>query len=190
MSKYLNRVLVMDIEAVCTPGKYTEVISIGLTEVDLLKLQIMSSDVVYVKPTTMRIDDRTTRLTGLTQEFLEDNGKSFIDTCEILRNKFITDKKAIFGFGNFDWDVIENQCIDEKVPNPLNNNYYNLQNLIGLRSSMWGGNNSSMGLQEILTAFGLEFEGTPHCAKADSFNTAKIVVEVFKSMKLGSKHKI
>lgn len=187
MSKHLNRILVLDVEAICSSSRYTEIISVGLTEVDLMKLKIMESNVIYVKPTTMRICDRTTRLTGLTSDFIDENGIAFKEVCEILRDKFITDKKSIFGWGNFDYDIFCEQSKEEDIKNPINKNYYNLQNLIGLRSAMWGGNNSSLGLKEALDLFKMEFEGTPHCAKADSFNTAKLALRIFEEIKSGAK---
>jgi len=184
MSKHLSKILVIDIEAVFARYRSTsEIIEVGIAEVDLLKMKIGTPKSWIIKPTNLKIDEETINLTGLTQEKIDNDGISFKYFCEKILIHIPARKKAWFSFGNFDKEAFEKQCKRERIDYPLSKNHYNIQNLLGLESSMFDKDYSNLSLKDSLLIHGFSFEGKEHKAKWDAYNTAKLVLRIFKKLK-------
>ena len=184
MAKYLSKILVIDIEAICTRYRSdTEIIEVGIAEIDLIKMRIKPAKSWLIKPTRLKINSETINLTGITQKQLDKDGISFRYFCNTVLKNNAAHKKVWWSFGNFDKDAFEKQCKREKIPYPLNRNYYDVQNFIGLISAMKGNDHSNLGLRDALKQNHFSFEGDEHKAKWDAYNTAKLVLKIFKKLK-------
>lgn len=80
MSRLLN---VVDVEATCWAGRasagaVSEIIEIGLTVVDLDRVERVAKHRIPVRPVSLRVGEFCTELTGLTQEEV-DTGLSFAE---------------------------------------------------------------------------------------------------------------
>src|SRR5271157_5150711 len=89
-----HNVLVIDVESTCwedpeKPGKdeISEIIEIGIAVVDIKKLEIVKNDSIIIRPQRSRISKFCTRLTTLTQEYV-DQGMVYQAAMTILKRDF------------------------------------------------------------------------------------------------------
>jgi len=172
--------IVIDVEATCWQDKApntiepylreNEIIEFGITIIDMAKREILESESIIVRPTTSEISEFCTELTTLTPEFVEENGVSFIEALDIIKDKYKPHRNMWGSWGCYDRDAIYRQCQKEHVKSPFNNNYINIK-------SMWCWEHGfSCGVQKALNYANIKFEGTPHRGVDDSFNTAKLLL--------------
>jgi inhibitor of KinA sporulation pathway (predicted exonuclease) len=179
MKKGYKNILVIDLEATCWEDKNKtrqdgEIIEIGIAEVDVKELKITNSDSIIVKPTHSEISEYCTNLTTLTPEFVEKNGISFKDACNILTNKYKSKQKPWFSYGAYDRHQFAKQCALEHIPNPVADAHLNVKNIFGVMLGV-----KEMGMARALDYLNIPLSGTHHRGIDDAINIAKILIHIF-----------
>ena len=127
-----NFVLVIDLEACCwlgnpPSGMYKEIIEIGLVRVNYFTKDIIDSRSIIVKPKYSEISNFCTELTTLTQEYIDNNGISFEESCDILRKEYNSTKRMWFSWGDYDKSAFQKECSLKQIEYPLGKNHFNLK---------------------------------------------------------------
>lgn len=176
-------VLVVDVESTCWEPKNTqppdqerEIIEIGITVVNLVELEIKSSHSILVRPDYSELSEFCTRLTTLTPGMLEAKGVDFKFACQRLREDFDSQRRTWISWGNYDREQFFRDCLRKGVEYPYGSNHLNVSRLFGIMH----GRDKSPGVQRALRRLGMKFEGTHHRGVDDSYNIARIFVELMK----------
>lgn len=167
-----RRTLYMDLEMTCwegapPPGMWSEIIQIGIVEVDTETLKIGREAVYYVKPRHSTVDECCTALTGITQAKVQKQGRTFREVIATITKTFGFRSKACFTWGD-DEAAIEVACAGSDVLSPFH--MIDLGFLLRLEV----GYHAAISLPKGLGVFGLEFEGAQHDALIDARNTARL----------------
>ncbi len=173
-------VLIIDFEATCwdhkTPdGMHNEIIEIGISGIDYVTKEIRLRDTIIVKPEFSTISKFCTELTTITQEYVNENGISFSEACEILEKKYKSRDRVWFSWGEYDKNIIEANCNLKGIRNPFGRTHINMKPLF----SFLYGIKTDLGVNQALDKLGLEFEGTPHRGGDDAYNIARIMKRAF-----------
>lgn len=174
-----NTVLVCDIEATCwkgapPPGEISELIEIGIVEVDLKKNKLLNSMSIPIKPTMSRVSEFCEQLTGWTQEQLDLIGITFAEGCSILENEFDSKNRLWISMGNYDRKMFEKQCPMMGIPYPFGPNHLNVAPFI----AMLTGRSKSLGMLRTMKLLDLEPIGRHHNGEADAKNIARAFLKV------------
>jgi inhibitor of KinA sporulation pathway (predicted exonuclease) len=175
-----DAILVVDLEATCwrgspPEGMYSEIIEFGIAVVDFKTKEVLEKDSIIVKPKFSEISFFCTELTTLTPEFIESQGVSFEDACDILRTKYKSERRLWASWGKYDFLQIEKECELKKVKFPMGRDHYNLKPLFSFKNNT----NGDLGVDTALKHLGLNFEGTHHRGVDDAVNIARILKTMF-----------
>ncbi len=176
-----NHIIVIDLEASCwkgnpPEGQANEIIEIGVCKIDYKTKEVIELESLIIKNQHSTISDFCTKLTTLTQEYIDQHGIDFEAACEILKNKYQSKNSIWFSFGEYDRNMVDKNCKLYNIDNPFNNGYhYNIKRLFAIKHGL----KKEFGVSNALELLGLEFEGVQHRGDSDSFNIAKIVRHVF-----------
>jgi inhibitor of KinA sporulation pathway (predicted exonuclease) len=82
-----NIINIVDIEATCwggdkPHGSMSEIIEIGITELEISSGSILSSASIYIEPKFSKVSDYCFKLTGITQELLDNSSMPFYKAVE------------------------------------------------------------------------------------------------------------
>jgi len=171
-----DAILFIDLEATCWKGNppegmHNEIIEIGIAVVDFKTKEILSNDSIIVKPQFSEISEFCTELTTITQDFIDKNGVSFEEACEILRTKYKSEARLWASWGKYDYNQIVKDCQLKKVKFPMGRDHYNLKPLFSFKNGI----SKDLGVGGALEHLGLSFEGTPHRGNDDAKNIARII---------------
>lgn len=174
MSKNLDRIIVIDIEATCwenspPPGEENEIIEIGICPVDIATGERSSKESILVKPERSRVSEFCTKLTTLTQAEV-DRGISFKAACGMLKSKYLTHQRVWASYGNYDRRQFERQCQSQQISYPFNPRHINIKTLLAIVYSL----PREVGMAEALEILQLPLEGTHHRGVDDAWNIAAI----------------
>jgi inhibitor of KinA sporulation pathway (predicted exonuclease) len=93
MTAPLKKILIIDLESTCFEGmprseqnQITEIIEIGITEVNTIKKHIIRTDSWLVKPQKTAITDYCTKLTGISDLMVQEKGLSLQDVSNLIIN--------------------------------------------------------------------------------------------------------
>lgn len=175
-----DAILVVDLEATCwrgnpPEGMHNEIIEIGIAVVDFKTKEILSNDSIIVKPQFSEISEFCTELTTLTKEFVDTNGISFEDACELLRTKYKSEARLWASWGKYDYNQIVKDCELKKVKFPMGRDHYNLKPLFSFKHGI----KKDLGVGGALSHLNLEFEGTQHRGNDDAKNIARMLPHIF-----------
>lgn len=183
MAKDLKTILVVDLESTCwegnpPPGQKNEIIEIGYAilhkDADGKSWQIGTGDHLVVKPTTSKVSEFCTKLTGWTQEQIDASGMSFQEACKQLKERFDPKQLTWASYGDYDRRQFERQCADEKVGYPFGVTHLNVKNLFALKMKL----PREVGMAEALQHLGKPLEGRHHSGKDDAMNIAGILQQL------------
>src|SRR5947207_2903746 len=130
MAKLLDRILVIDLEATCWPrgqepaGFESEVIEIGVCEVDVASATIVGGASIMVRPERSAVSPFCTQLTTLTQDMV-DAGMRFEEACKTLRKQYQSEDRAWASYGDYDRAQFERQCKSSSVRYPFGRTHLN-----------------------------------------------------------------
>ncbi len=148
-----------------------EIIEIGAVKVDDKGNEIDSYK-AYVKPTLTPINDHITKLTGITNEMVED-APTFADALD----KFIPwceDADVVYAWSENDLNQLNKECKFKKYSHPdfavLTGKWKDFQKEYGTMI----GTKKRIALENAVFYLGNDFEGTQHDALWDARNTATI----------------
>lgn len=175
-----DSILVVDLEATCwrgnpPEGMHNEIIEFGIAVVDFKSKEIIENDSIIVKPQFSEISDFCTELTTITQDFIDKNGVSFEEACNILRTKYKSEKRLWFSWGKYDYNQIAKDCVLKHVNFPMGRDHYNLKPLFSFKHNI----TKDLGVGSALKHLGLEFDGTQHRGNDDAKNIARILKTMF-----------
>ncbi len=161
------------------PGEKSEIIEIGIAEVDTEKLTIIRSASFFVKNTLSTVSDYCTNLTGITQTMLNKQGRPLNEVCATLEKKFGTRNKAVVAWGS-DEEAMERDCVAKGIGlSPFSRAFFNL----GLEFSMMAGLDRSIGLEDALIYLGEEILPGHHRAEPDAVATARIDIALMRQVR-------
>src|SRR3954447_25869445 len=182
MAKLLDRILVVDVEATCWPrgqepaGFESEIIEIGVAEVDVASATLVSADSILVRPERSTVSPFCTQLTTLTPEQVA-AGVSFADACRTLRQRHKSEDRPWASYGDYDRSQFERQCRSAGVRYPFGKTHLNVKSLFALTRAL----PREVGMDEALRQLGLPLEGTHHRGGDDARNIAKILCALLRA---------
>jgi len=183
MSKQLDKILIIDIEATCWKGKIpkgqqNEIIEIGICVLDTASGERVASDSILVKPKS-EISEFCTELTTLTRADVENQGICFEEACAVLKNEYLSKQYTWASYGDYDRRQFERECQEKQVGYPFGTSHINIKNLLALTQS-W---KREVGMATALERLALPLEGTHHRGVDDARNIAGILAWLLKSVR-------
>jgi inhibitor of KinA sporulation pathway (predicted exonuclease) len=177
MTTKFDKITVVDLECTCEENKFeyakTDIIEIGVALLDAFSGKVTKSNSIYVK-TDEIISEYCTKLTGITQNMLKKQGKTFQEAIEQLKNHYPTAKTWV-SWGGFDERVLKEQCERYKIEYPFRNAcHLDAGYIYGLMYRC----KEKPNLEDAVKNLGMEFEGKQHCGKDDAVNTAKVLARL------------
>lgn len=171
----MKKILAIDLEMTCwnepTDNK-SEIIQIGVVEIDIIKREISRKKMMYVKPEESEISDFCTELTGITKKQVYKQGLSYEKAIEVLNTKFGFKNKVIYAWGR-----------DDKIFRDGIEQYVNF----GALYSLLKGTDKKYNLEEALKEENISFNGNAHDALVDAENMASLILHVVHKTTLSSK---
>lgn len=176
MAKKLDKILIVDVEATCWQGKIphgmeNEIIEIGICLLDVNSGEISDSRGILVKPEKSVVSPFCTELTTITPEIVNQEGISFKDACNILRNEYQSQSRAWASFGAYDYNQFQRQCLSTGFPFPFGPSHINVKTLFALKKKLV----HEQGMAGALAILDIPLEGTHHRGIDDAKNIAKIL---------------
>lgn len=176
MTRKLDQILVIDIEATCWPGappegQESEIIEIGICPLDVATGERLEKRSILVKPQRSKVSEFCTELTGLTQKQLHKRGTSFEKACALLEREYLSKKRLWASYGDYDRNQFKRQCEAARVGYPFSPGHINVKSLVGVVHAL----PYEVGLTRALEMMGLEMEGTQHRGSDDAWNIAKVL---------------
>lgn len=173
--KPVGKINVIDVESTCWEGpapggQVSEIIEIGISVLDPITLQVLSTESLLVRPTQSEVSPFCTKLTTITQEMLAD-AMGFEEVLQILRKKYKSRERLFASYGDYDRRMFQRQCERLGVPYPFGDRHLNVKNLYALSQGL----TSEVGMAASLRDLGFELEGTHHRGGDDSRNIARIL---------------
>jgi inhibitor of KinA sporulation pathway (predicted exonuclease) len=162
------------LEATCWEGKApinpkSEIIEIGISILNPVSGEIYGTRSILIKPEQSEISLFCTKLTTITKELLNNEGISFLDACDILRNEYAQYTWA--SYGAYDIKMLQTQCEERNIQYPLSIHHINVKKLFAEKKGL----NKPVGMAGALYILEIQLEGTHHRGVDDAKNIAKIL---------------
>lgn len=191
MGANLNKTFVVDVEATCwdidngeKPQGPNEVIEIGIVAMDLRDGSVMQKSSYVVKPRFTKVSPFCTRLTGWTQQDV-DQAPDIEDVLGTITSDFgITRNHTWWSCGEYDkyklssdpylggsLGELYNLKVTTQNPFSFMRAHYNIKTLLAMKMK-W---KREKGLDASLQALGLTLDGRHHNGADDAANAAKLV---------------
>jgi len=173
-------ILVIDFEFTCWRGRppkgmVQEILEIGLAEVDLVNGKITNIDSIIIKPESSVVSKFCTKLTTITNEQVEKSGISLSDAFKFLSEKYDLQNICWGSWGKFDKTHLSRECKMKNIDFPFSEDYVDIQKCFSKTKK----NKSRLySVENALKELGIEFEGIPHRADVDAYNTAVICLGI------------
>jgi inhibitor of KinA sporulation pathway (predicted exonuclease) len=182
MSKKLDHILVIDIEATCWDAgqqpkdQISDIIEIGVCPVEVSTLTRLDRRSILIRPERSTVSEFCTRLTTLTQEQV-DGGVRFRDACRLLTDEYRSPERVWASFGDYDRKTFERQCDATGVRYPFGTRHLNVKTLFALVRGL----TFEVGTAQAVQMCGRTMEGTHHRGHDDAWNIAGVLVDVLKA---------
>lgn len=178
MSKLLDKILVIDLEATCwrgdpPEGQVSEIIEIGLCVLDVASLKRLENPSIIVRPECSTISEYCTALTTLTQADV-DAGLALADACQLLRERYRSKHRVWASYGDYDRWQIEVACRRIGLESPFGSRHINVKSLFALTHGL----PREVGLDRAMHMMGWPLEGTHHRGGDDAWNVARILGQI------------
>lgn len=183
MSKKLDQILVIDLEATCWEGKApegmrSEIIEIGICPLELHTGRRLEKRSILVRPIASTVSPFCTSLTTLTQADV-DAGMPFTMACELLRKEYHSRDRVWASFGDYDRTMFQEQCKQTGVIYPFGPRHLNVKTLFALARGL----PAEIGMAGSLEMLGMPLEGTHHRGHDDAWNIAGILDQLLRAMR-------
>lgn len=178
-----NMVNVVDLEATCWakgeehPGIPSEIIEIGITEVDMLAREVGKSRSILITPENSRVSEFCTDLTGHTQERLEADGVDYGTALSILHQEFKFHQRTMVSWGDYDRTKMLREAAEKDVSIKIVR-HLNLKTMFSVLCHPV----REVGMKKALRILNLKLAGRHHSGVDDSFNTARILLDLQRSI--------
>ena len=190
MSKKIQRLNIIDIEATCwengiTPDgqkqrEASEIIEIGIVQVNLDTLKIESKQSYLVKPTRYPVlSEYCTKLTGITNDMLDKEGTTIDYAIARMVSEFKTMKYEWGSWGDYDRTQFQRECQQKQLQYPFHKTHLNLKYIL----SMMVGVKVQRNVKGMLDFLHMKFEGSAHRGVDDAYNIANMFIETISSIR-------
>lgn len=178
MSRKIDQILVIDVEATCwqgkpPPGQESEIIEIGVCLLDCHSHSAVKTESILVKPARSTVSEFCTELTTLTQEQV-DQGMSFAQACERLQKRYLSHQRVWASYGEYDKNQFQKQCQSFGVEYPFDSRHINVKTLFALAHSL----QKEVGMLKALFLLKLSLQGTHHRGVDDAANIGRILSQL------------
>jgi len=178
MTKRLDQILVIDLEATCwagepPEGQEREIIEIGLCVLDVASGERLDNSSILVKPLRSTISDYCTHLTTLTQEQV-DSGISLPAACQLLKEKYRSQERLWASYGDYDRKQFKRSCAAAGLDYPFGDGHINVKSLFALVHNL----RNEVPLDTALAMMGWPLEGTLHRGGDDAWNIARLLGDI------------
>lgn len=167
---------VVDVEATCWEKKApapSEIIEIGIAQVDLSARRILWGDDIFVKPTQSdTLSEFCTNLTSITDDMVF-SADEFPVVAKRIVEEDGTLKHPWVSWGQYDFNQFQRDSQLHGVKNPMGRNHLNLKLYYSLKTR-----SKQVGMDKALQQLGLTLNGTHHRALDDALNIAKIALAI------------
>lgn len=175
----LDRLLFVDLELTCwdgepPPGQRSEIIEIGLAEVEVEALRITRSGRYIVRPRNSTVSPFCSALTGLTQDDVKRRGRPLKEVFGSLRKDWGPARKAWYAWG------ADRTFLDMSVEggdadaHPFSPGFFDLAQLYATLR----GCGARVSLDDALKHENLEPHGRRHSAEGDAIDAARVWMRV------------
>lgn len=178
--KRIDKILVVDIECTCwdreigTPDLMkSEIIEIGIAEVETEGMTIKRSGSLIVKPTMSSVSPYCTALTGWTQDAV-DAGIPLSVACGTLERQYQSRNVPWASWGDYDRKMFERNCGRLQVEYPFGPRHINLKTM----AAIIFGWDEEIGMDRALERLGMALEGQHHSGVDDAKNIARIFAKL------------
>jgi len=154
-------------------GQHSEIIEIGVCDLDLVKREIGEVESFVVQSQTSRVSPFCTSVTGLTQEQV-DQGMRFESACRILEKKHDTASLVWASYGDFDRRQFDKECYFSNVTYPFGSRHLNVKTLASLAVGL----DAEAGLTRVMSALGMERTGDGKKAGDECYNVVRVLAEL------------
>jgi Inhibitor of the KinA pathway to sporulation, predicted exonuclease len=173
-----DRILFIDVEMTCwsgapPEGQRSEVIEIGVAELDLDTLEVVRSQSYLVQPVFSRISEYCTELTGIAVDDVRRRGRPLKEVASRLQKDFGTRSKQWLSWGP-DRRALERDFAEKGIPFCFSAAFVDM----GLEFKHSLGQSRSIGLTRAMQLYGLERTGRIHSGEGDAIDTALLWAEM------------
>lgn len=130
----VSRVNIVDLESTCWDNRkdqgaseVSEIIEIGIVQLDTLTLSEVKRKSFIIKPKHSKISEFCTKLTTLTQDFIDQNGENPETAYIKLRKEFDTLDIPWLSWGDYDRKMFDRMSKLYSIKNPMSSNHLNLK---------------------------------------------------------------
>lgn len=172
-----DKIIVIDIEATCwedqkTPiGQEVDIIEIGICNLIIETGEITDRQSYFVKPERSEISTYCHNLTGISLDFINENGINFLDVCDKIVQEYEPFGRVWSSYGEFDRQQLLKQCEAFQVKLPFGLTHLNIKSLFALKKKL----KHAKGLTKALKILNEPLEGNHHSGMDDAYNAAKIL---------------
>ncbi|KAG8831586.1 hypothetical protein FRC17_002902 [Serendipita sp. 399] len=177
-----SELLVVDLEATCwenksdrPPGQFNEIIEIGWALVNLETKETTRTGTVLVKPVRSTISAFCTQLTTITAELLEEEGVTLEEAFDTLVNDLKSNTYSWGSWGDYDRNMIQQQCRIFNLKSPFSTTHYNVKNLFKEVYPDLGGYGMAGVWKKVMR--GRRLEGTHHRGGDDAKNISSLLLQ-------------
>jgi inhibitor of KinA sporulation pathway (predicted exonuclease) len=198
MGKKLDKLIVVDVEATCweedpPAGQESEIIEIGLCELDLRTFERSGKRSYLIKPVRSTVSPFCTSLTTITADLLEAEGTLFEEAIRKL-NADLNPRQLVWAsWGAYDremfaaeaqrrWNGSTPDIIERRKAGPYKSPPKELYpwgrlhvNAKNMHALVLGSFNREYSMAEAVTLAGLTLEGTHHRGSDDAWNIAGVI---------------
>lgn len=184
MAKNLSVINVVDVESTCwegdpPPGQMSEIIEIGIVQINLKTLEVGKPKSIIVRPERSTVSEFCTKLTTLTQEQVN-RGVELKEACRTISFDFKTYDNPWASYGDYDRVQFDRVCKSLGVKYPFGGRHTNVKTVLGAAFG-WG---HEIGMSEALNAMGMKLEGTHHRAGDDVGNIAAMFASLLRTARI------
>ena len=178
---------VIDTERTCwaggvaPEGQVSEIIEIGLCEVNLADLTLGRCLSLPVVPIRSTVSPYCTELTGWTDELLRKRGRKFEEVCRTLA-KYGVRNRLIIADSADELECFAAQCAERGIENPFGVEIYN----VSTEFTLITGQKRNLSLEEKLAHVKLPFDGKLHRASEDARNIARLFAAMMSQSRLAA----
>ncbi len=171
----LDRVVVIDVEATCwdgpvPAGMVSEIIEIGLCELDVATGERSARRGIMVRPERSTVSPFCTELTTITPEQAA-AGVPFAEACATLRAEHRSRQRVWASWGEYDRNQFTRQCAASGVSYPFGTRHLNVKTLFSLVHGL----DRELGMAGALRHAGHDLVGTHHRGVDDAWNIAGLL---------------
>jgi inhibitor of KinA sporulation pathway (predicted exonuclease) len=158
------------------PGRYQEIIEIGIVEMNLATLETTREKDYLIRPRHLDISAACTQITGLTEEDLK-SASPFPEVIEQFATHFSPRERLCCTWGS-DAHVLASACSRYKIPCPV-------RNRLDVSQLFWHCFllRQQPSLRTAIEIAELPFDRIAHTALGDARNTARVHAEIIRRMR-------